>query len=322
MSEARSVRDVGVERLLLESTLDAYQVIQTPSGKAGFYDNASPKASSEYAEVVTKGTATLVKTAGFVGLKGGRAYWDHSANALNYKKVNDRDFYVGRFAEDCTSAATSAAVLLNDDPPYDIDLLRDPCASVLVGTPAAGGFGYPAALGGCCILELSATSEAQKVDLLSVDGFAKTANAIVEMIFRVLSDGAGSEPDVSLGVANGTHASDADSITESVFIHLDGNNVNINAESDDGTTEVAATDTTIDYTEGNAVANRVEVWLDMRDPADVQIYVNGALVLGSTVFNVNAAVGPFFLLAHLEKTSAASTYKLAIDALRARFAEQ
>jgi hypothetical protein len=46
------------------------------------------------------------------------------------------------------------------------------------------------------------------------------------------------------------------------------------------------------------------------------------LQLGSTVFNIDAAVGPLFLLAHVEKSSAADTYELALDWLRVRIAEQ
>ncbi len=322
MAEARKVRDIGQEYLQAEGTIGPYEVHQMPTGKAGVHDTSASKTAGEYATYSTTGEFTLTKASGFVALKGGRAYWDHSANNVSYKKVNDRDFYVGRFAEDSASGDVTCVVDLNADPPYDIDLARDPCLSTFVGTAAAGGFGYPVALGGTRIFELSATSEAQKVDLLSVDGFAKGANAIVEGAFRVLSDGAGTNTDVSLGVANGTHASDADSIAESIFIHLDGNNTNINCESDDGTTEVAATDTTLDYTEGSAVANRVEFWMDLRNPADVQMYVNGALVLGSTVFNVDASSGPWFLLAHVEKSSSSDTYKMALDWLRVRFAEQ
>lgn len=322
MGEARNTRDFGVERFLTTGTVGAYELVQTPSGQVGFYDNAVAASSGAYIDVVTQCTATLTKTTGFVALKGGRAYWDHSANKVHYKKVNDRDFYIGRFAQDATSSADNCEVILNADPPYDLDLMRDPFLSVIVGTAAAGGFGYPVSLGGSLIFELTATSEAQKCDALSVDGFSPSANAVVEGAFRVLSDGAGSAVDVSLGIANGTDASSADSIAESMFVHLDANDVDILAESDDGSVEVAATDTTIDYTEGGAVANRVEFWMDMRDPADVQLYINGSLVLGATTFDLSSATGPLFLLAHVEKSSSTDTYKLALDWLRARYAEQ
>jgi hypothetical protein len=281
----------------LAASATAGEVWQMADGRAGYLPAAAASGTKVFK---TSGQVVVTKAAGVVLLDGQPVYWDHSANAATYKKVNDRDFYLGRCVGNATSAATSCTVNLNVDPRYDIELSRDGFKSVLVGTPAAGGFGYPVNLGGSLIFELSSTSEAQKVDAF----------------------GAGSTPDVSIGVASATHASDADSIAESVFVHLDGNNTNINAESDDGTTEVAATDTTADYTEGSDVANRVYVTMDFRNPADVQIYVNGALVLGSTVFNVNAAVGPLFPLVHLEKTSSTDVYKLAIDWFRVRLMEQ
>ena len=115
-------------------------------------------------------------------------------------------------------------------------------------------------------------------------------------------------------MANATHASDADSIVESCFLHLDGNSLNINAESDDGTTEVAATDTTIDL----ALGTPVHFVIDGRDPSDVQIYINGALVLSGTTFDISAATGPLKLLAHLEKSSDDTTAEYYVDALRVR----
>jgi hypothetical protein len=260
------------------------------------------------------------KTTNMVLLAGGRAYWDHSANKVHYKKVNDRDFYIGRVFLDATSAATSCYVELNIDPPYDIDALRHGALSVATGTVAAGGFDIPKIYGGALGLELTSTNEAQCVDILSVDRFAVASNAIVEAIFRVAVNGSTNAVDFNIGVANGTSTSDADVITESCFIHIDGNALDLRAESDDGTTEVAATDTTVDFTAGSAVANRVEAWFDLRDPADIQVYINGALVLGSTVFKLDAATGPLGLLAHLEKTSGTATAgPIYIDALRARF---
>lgn len=322
MAEARSARDFGLERFLTTASVSAYEVIQSPTGQAAFYDNAEAASSGVYIDVRTAGAVTVAKATGFAPRKGTRIYWDHSAGNATYKKVNDRDFYIGRSAGDYSTADNSMEVVLNVDPPYDIDLARDPGLSTIVGTAAAGGFGYPVQLGGALVFELTATSEAQKVDLLSVDGFAIDSNAIIEGAFRVLSDGAGTAVDVSIGIANATHATDADSITEAMFIHLDANDADILAESDDGTTEVAATDTTINYTEGSSVSERVEFWMDLRDPADIQLYIDGALVLGGTTFALDNATGPLFLLVHVEKSSSTDTYKLAVDWLRARFAEQ
>jgi hypothetical protein len=309
-------------KITLLAAVQPGEVWQLKDGRVGIYNPTIAGASGDRALFTTSGKFTFTKATGFVGLDGGRAYWDHSANAVTYKKVNDRDYYLGRLVGDSATGDTTCVVDINVDPCYDIDLNKDPFLSTIVGTAAAGGFGYPVRLGGASILELTATNEAQKVDLISRDGFAVGANAIVEGAFLILSDGSNATQDFNIGIANGTHASDADAITESCFIHIDGNSTNINAESDDGTTEVAATDTTADYTEGSAVAQRVEFWMDLRDPADIQIYVNGSLVLGSTVFKLDAATGPLFLLAHLEKSSSTDTYKVAVDWLRVRFSEQ
>lgn len=301
------------------AALTGGQVIQLKDGRAAVV--LTDIAAGAKGAVQVCGVYRMQKAASVVMLQGGRVYWDHSANVATFRKVNDRDFYAGRVAADAAAADTTVDVILNHDPRYDVSLAGDPYLSTNVGTAAAGGFGYPVRLGGAIILELTATSEAQKCDALSVDGFAKGANAIIEGAFRVLNKGAGAAPDVSLGVANGTHASDADSIAESIFIHLDGNNLAINAESDDGTNEIVATATTVSFVEGSDVAKRVEFWIDMRDPASVKFYIDGVAVLTATTFNVDASAGPWFLLAHLEKTTGTDVYKIAVDWLRARFAE-
>lgn len=330
MPDARLVREWDAELITLAASISVGEIWQLGSGKAGYFlgiPNGSGYApvagsSGDRGLFQTADKVTVTKATGVEFLNGGRVYWDHSANNATYKKANDRDFYIGRAVGAAASSDATLLVDLNTDPPYDIDLGRDPFLSTLVGTAAAGGFGYPIRLGGCSVLELTATSEAQKVDLLSVDGFAKSANAIVEGAFRIISDGSNATQDFNIGIANGTHASDADSITESLFIHVDGNSTNLSVESDDGTTEVAATDSTADYTEGSTISSRVEFWFDLANPADTQVYLNGANVLPGSTFNVDASVGPWYLLAHLEKTSSTDTYKVAIDWLRVRFMEQ
>lgn len=322
MSEARSIRDAGIVRLLSESGQSPYEVIQDPLGRAAVLDSRNAVPAANYGEFVAKDVFTIKKKSGISILAGGRVYWDHSANEATFQKVNDRDFYVGRAVEDAGSSATTCLVELNTDPAYDYDLLRDAYNTVPVGTQAVGAFGEPRVNGGSLLFELSATNEAQKVDALSVGGWATGANAIIEGAFRVTSAGSTSAVDINLGVASGTHATDADSIAQSIFFHLDGGSVNILAESDDGTTEVAATDTTVDFTAGTSISERVEFWIDMRNPADCALYLNGVQVLDGTTFNVSAAGSPWYLLAHLEKTSGTATAKVAVDWLRCRLSEQ
>ncbi len=307
-------------------SVSAGQVVQMPDGRAAFCSSAISAGNLGAATV--RGIVRMAKTTSMVFLAGGRVYWDYSANKLHYKKVNDIDFYVGRVTSgltttDAASADTECYVAINVDPPYDVDLLggEGGFLSVPTGTQAVGAFGFPKPFGKSIMLELTATSEAQCIDALSVNKFAIASNAICEFQFRPAVNGSGAAVDFSIGVANGTSTTDADAITEHCLIHIDGGSTAILAQSKDGTTTVTATDTTATISAGAAVANRKEVWMDLRDPADVQIYIDGALVLGSTVFALGAGTGPLGLLAHIEKTTGTTTGQFYIDAARARFME-
>ncbi len=299
------------------------QVIQLPNGEAGFFDDIAAT-SGDPTQARRRRVARVDKTAGIVILKGGEVYWDHSANAAHYKRVNDRDFFVGCATGTTTSTSTEVEVILNQRPVWDIDVFHDPILRpVIVGTQGLNTMGV-VRQGGNASFILSSTSEAQKMDIMSVAGFTPTtAKAIIEMQFCVISNGAGTNTDVSIGAASATSATDADAIAEHLFMHLNAEaDLNVYLQSKDGSTTVTATDTTIDYAEGGAVAQQVHVWMDMANPADVQCYVNGALVNDATAFNVNAAAATWFLLAHIEKASSADVYEFRLDKLRARFNEQ
>lgn len=322
-AEAIYFRSPHDNRITIDATLASGEVRQLPDGRAAVAVQQTAGASGDVVKFETQGVFKMIKTTNtFVALAGGRAYWDHSANVVTFEKVNDRDFYLGRFAADATYAATEVYVNLNVDPKYDIDMKKDAFLSVPTGTKAAGAFGYPKQLGGCNVLELTATNEAQCIDMLSVDKFAIASNPIAEFIFRFDSAGSDSTVDFNIGLANGTSTTDADAVTEHLFLHIDGGSTNNNLQSKDGTTTVTSTDSTTDFTAGTAVANRVEVWMDARDPADVQVYIDGVLMLDSTVFALGAGTGPLGLLAHIEKTSGTATGRVTIDEMRVRYMQQ
>lgn len=300
--------------------VSAGDIVQLPDGRAG--QIVDDTAAGGLATAIVRGTVIATKTTSMCLLNGGRAYWDASAGKIHYKKVNDRDFYVGRVQADATSASTTCYVALNVDPPYDVDLHRDGFLSVPTGTAAAGGFGYPKVLGGAHRLELTATSEVQCIDLLSRDKFAVASNPIAEIIFTPNVNGSGAAVDFNVGLANGTSTSDADAVTEHLYVHLDGSDTKLYVQSKDGSTTVAAADSLSTISAGTAVANRVEVWIDARDPADVQVYINGVNVLPATVFKLDAATGPLGLLAHLEKATGTTTGQFDIEAMRVRLMEQ
>jgi predicted RecA/RadA family phage recombinase len=322
-AEATYLRDSNDMRISsLVAACASGEVYQLGDGRAAVKQGLNAAAAADAAAFSTTGIHTVAKTTGIVLLDGGRAYWDHSANSVTYKKVNDRDFYVGRVVGDATSASTTCNVNFNIDPSYDIDIHHDGILAVPVGTAAAGGFGFPVTLGGSTQLELSATSEAQKIDALTVDRFAVAAKGIAEFIIRPAGAGSTSAVDINIGLANGTHATDFESVTEACVFHIDGGSLAINAQSRDGTTTVAVVDTTKVIVEGSAVAQRTEFWIDFRDSSDIQLYVDGVNVLPSSVFKLNAATGPLGLIAHLEKTTGTATAKYVLDAMRARLMQQ
>ena len=322
MPETTYVRPSDEYLLTAGAATDNGELWFMPDGYAARQNMQRAGSSGEATKFNAGGKFTVPKATGVVFVAGGEVWWDHSAGNATYKPVNDRDTYLGTAVNDAASADTFMEVDFGKRPMIHRDLLRGGFQSVIVGTAAAGGFGYPVNLGGAHIFELTGTNEAQKVDALGIHGFSRTANAVVDFVFRVISDGSGSNTDVNIGLANGTHATSFDSITEYLAVHLDGNSTNINLQSTDGTTTVAAADTTFDYTEGSTFASLVYVTFDLRIEADIQCYVNGALALGSTTFSLNAAAGPLYPIVHVEKTSSTDTYKLAVDRFTVRLMEQ
>lgn len=304
-----------------DADITAGEVLQLRTGEAAVFPTGVDFDTLETGAGIVEGVARLNKTANIVLPSGVQVFWDHSANTATYAPANDRDFYVGYAVADAAAADTYVDVRLNKVPNYAIDVATQPFTTAVVGTEAAGegGLSGPKRNGGGHRLVLSATSEAQKVDILSDRGFAVGANAFIEAEVSVISGSAsGGAQDFNIGVASGTNATDADSIATSAFIHLDGNSVNILAESDDGTTEVAATDTTIDLT----ASVPFTLWIDMADMSSVKFYVNGARVLSGTAFNLAAATGTLYLLAHLEKTTGTTVYDVKVNYLRARISQK
>lgn len=322
MSDALYVRGENDVRATAAAAVSPGDVWQMGDGRAAVYQPSIGAVSGDRLSLTSSGQFTMPKTASVVLLDGQRAYWDYSALSVTFRKVNDRDFYLGRIVGDCASSDTTCVVNLNVDPAYDIDIHTSPFLSVPTGTQAVGAFGFPKSLGGAQSIELTATNEAQCIDLLSVDRFAVGANPIVEAEIRIPANGSGAAVDFNIGIANGTSTTDADAITESVFFHIDGGALDIYAESDDGTTEVAATDTTVNATEGSAVANRLHLMIDARDITSVKLYIDGVRVLSGTTFVLTAATGPLGLLAHLEKTSGTTTGRVVIDRFTARLGKQ
>jgi predicted RecA/RadA family phage recombinase len=276
------------------AALASGEVLQLPDGRAGYVAGLHAVAAGDPAAIQAMGVVTLPKTASVVVLKGDLIYWDRSANtATPLQAVTGADFKIGVAVADAAAADATVDVELNGRPKYLISLvdLFDTVLVLTAGTPAMSmGPGYSK-------LAFSATAEAQKVDILSKQSVPVTIPFIVEGRIAIYDIGDEASVDINVGLANATHATDADSITERMFLHLDGTSLNIMAESGDGTTTVASVDTTVDAVDDTFFDFR----MDCRNLADIQLYINGVNVLPATVFRLDAATGPLKLLAHIEK---------------------
>lgn len=318
MAEATYYDDDCEVGLVLAAAASAGEVYQMPDGRAGVCVPATGGEANDKTAFRVEGVFRVAKGSTVV-IAGAPLWWDHSANvATPVPQFADRDFYLGAAQEDAASATTSVLVAINVEPRYIIDAQKDCGDTALVltaGTPTLFN------RGGGMLASFSTTAEAQKIDWLSQRTFPLGSNWVLEALVEVVTNADADVADLSIGVANGTHASDADSITESAFFHFDlGADLNIDCESDDGTTEVAATDSTVDF----AVGTPVHLVLDGRDPSDVKYYINGSEVLSATanLGNIAAATGPLMALFHLEKSSNDSPGVVLVHGLKVRTAQQ
>ena len=304
MPEASTVQCGEVINWIADGTYNKGDVIQVPDGRAGIVLQDVTSGNVVAVDVTRGAIYEVAKTTSMVILIGSRLFWDHSANKAHLLYVNDRDFAIGCAQnEDLVGTATTIKVALNVEPVYNASLAHG-YASIPIqtaGFPSIGGGGS-----GMVNLILQAANEAQKVDALGhrAVSAAGLAESIVDMLICVNDNGGATAADANIGISNGTHATDFDSVTQFIGVHLDGNDLKINLASRDGTsTPVAATDTTIAFAEGTPFL----VQLDLRNLADVQCYVNGVLALPSSVFDIDAA-GALKPVAHLEKTAATDIY--------------
>lgn len=289
-------------RITLAAAAEPGDVLQYHDGRACVVSAVKDLAIGDDAGVVLTGIHEVPFASGISCVKGAKYWWDESANAaIATPGLNVGDYYLGIGAEDKASATGMRG---------RIDLNREPAVawSLRDGSRTGGipdtlqevlGLGVRVLSGGSLSFQFDAVAEAATASLLSGAAFPIADQILFQATLNVIANGDASAFDAVVGLANDDHATDPDSITEAAFVSINGASTNINAESDDGTTEVAATDTTKDFTAGTPFS----VWIDARDKSDVKIYVDGARVLSGTTFDISAATGPLRALALMEKTS-------------------
>jgi len=292
----------------------AGEVVQLDDGRAAYVEGLNARAAGDALSLRTAGLVDITKTASLCFLPGMRVYWDRSANAAIITPASG-DFYVGVCVEDAAAADSTVRVDLNVEPNYLIDFDGSP-SDVLWTHGVTNGLGVTAATPAArCKLAFDAVAEAAMAALypaLTRHHAPVADGPILHMRLAIYDIGDNAALDINAGLANETHATDFDSVGESFVIHLDGTALDIKAESDDGTTEVSATDTTVDAVDDTYF----DVVFDCRDLSNCKLYINGARVLSGTTFVLSDATGPLFPIVHLEKTSDDTSADVRVEFIR------
>jgi len=141
---------------------------------------------------------------------------------------------------------------------------------------------------------------------------------IFEAIVAVYDIGDDAAVDIDFGLASDTHATDFEAITAFAAFHLDGNNLSLNCHSDDGVTDTAAVDTTVDLVDDTFYAFKI----DCTDKSDVKFYYRPLTttawtqVATGTTFDISAYTGALTPIVLVEKTSNDSTFDVRVDRIR------
>lgn len=313
MAEGLTYQTGDIITFTTVAAVSAGEVLQVPDGRAGIATNG-PAAGEDVSCEIT-GIKKLAKTANEIYVPGQRLYWDASASKVTaVPPVTAADFFVGCAVLDAAASDTTAKVDLNKNWEGSIDQRTATFASLPVLTA-----GDPRAynVGGGLRFTIDATSEAQKIDALSHKAVALDSDWIF-LAEVVIDAAAGSATDITIGMADGTHASDFQSVASFCTIHIDGGSANILVESDDGTTDVAPIDSNIDWSAGVPFA----LAIDGRDTADIKVYINGIRETAtSTTLAIAAAASGLKACVHIEKTSSTDAATVQVANLKVMTAD-
>lgn len=308
MPEASYYQDGNRISWATVSAVTAGEVLQTPDGRAGVAVDAAAAGATVTCQI--EGIHKLAKTANEIHVPGQRLYWDASGSTVTaIPPVTAADFFVGCCVEDVAAAGTVTKVDLNKDWEGSIDSRKSTFASVPVLT---AGDPRVSNLGAGMRFVLDATNEAQKIDALSHKAVALDSDWIF-CAEVVLDAAAGSATDISIGMADGTHASDFQSVASFCTIHIDGGTADILVQSDDGSTDVAPVDSNLNWSSGVPFA----LVIDGRDTTDIKVYVNGIRETASaTTLAIAAAASGLKACVHIEKTAATNTADVTVANLK------
>lgn len=299
MAEATYLQDGEKISFTSVAAVTAGEVLQVPDGRAGVV--VADRAAGALATCHITGIHKLAKATNEIHVPGQRLYWDASASvATAVPPVTAADYFVGCAADDAAAADNTVSVDINKDWEGSIDQRK---ATFAIASTLTAGDPRVTQVGGGLRFVLDATNEAQMISALSHKAVSLDSDWIF-MAEVVLDAAAGSATDISVGVADGSHASDFQSVATLCTIHIDGGTADILVQSDDGTTDVAPVDSNINW----ASATPFSLVIDGRDPADIKLYINGIRETASaTTLALAAAANGLKACVHIEKSSSTNT---------------
>lgn len=283
----------------------AGDVVKHTSGLAGIC--TTDIAAGILGSLQVSGVVTLAKKITCALLAGGDVYWDVSASVANFRAdAGTPDFFIGTVAEDAAYTATTVKVRLNSRINYDIDYERGGDGEFVA--TMTGTTGVTLVLpGGQTKFNIANANEAQALTLAPIRGVPVSAKPIVEFRLRLVS-ATGANEDFEWGLIDviPTTLATVESSNAFATFHNDADDLVIDTESDDGTTDRPIVTSGISH----VAADFTEYWLDARDETNVRFYVNGveadynslprrlAAVLATVVY-------PFFMVAKLASADVA-----------------
>jgi len=166
-----------------------------------------------------------------------------------------------------------------------------------------------------------AVSEAATATLFMENGPVDVdQNPIVEMKVGMFDKGDNTAVDFDWGLASDDHATDFESIAAFAAFHVDGNTLDLKCHSDDGATDVAAVDSTVNLVDDTYYEFRI----DCTNKADVKFYYRAlganawTRLCSTTTFTLSNYTGTLTPIIMVEKTSDDSTFDLRADWVRVR----
>lgn len=244
--------------------------------------------------------AKVAKTASIVFLAGQRVYMDRATGLATYD-YRGNDFLGVAVAQ---PGQTSSPIVAAGSGSYVYVLLgRDRKDIIEQGktgfdmTVVANATSTQLADGTWKLLFTTA-GEAQKAVFISEDGIDVDDGPIMEAWFASFVIGDNAAYDFDIGLASADDADSFEDIAAFISLHLD-NALDLNAQSDDSVTDIAAVDTTINLVD--------DTWVFMQiclvDKTAPIVLVNGIQITAPTTLTMAGYSGDLKAIAHMEKTS-------------------